>query len=175
MIHNILIGDANRYVLTFHEGLLQQAGYKVALAHDLSAVSTQLRLATFSLVIAELALPGAGPADALNLIRLVTTLRPGTPILVLTSNANPAVHRKARRLGVWDISVKPTHCAELLSLTKNILDAAYPGNSGCLGHLLADAATGETVSSARDRFQELATFANEDGPSSRNFIRASIS
>jgi DNA-binding response OmpR family regulator len=151
VIHNILIGDANRYVLTFHEGLLQQAGYKVALAQDLSAVSTQLRLATFSLVIAELALPGAGPADALNLIRLVTTLRPGTPILVLTSNSDPAVHRKARRLGVWDITVKPTHCAELLSLTKNILDAAYPGNSRGLGHLLAEAAAGDTVSSPRDR------------------------
>jgi DNA-binding response OmpR family regulator len=175
VIHNILIGDANRSVLTFHEGLLQQAGYKVALAQDLSAVSTQLRLATFSLVIAELALPGAGPADALNLIRLVTALRPGTPILVLTSNSDPAVHRKARRLGVWDITVKPTHCAELLSLTKNILDAAYPGNSGGLGHLLAEAAAGETVRSARDRFQGLATFDNGEGPSSRSFIRASIS
>jgi DNA-binding response OmpR family regulator len=158
VIHNILVGDANRYVLTFHKGLLQQAGYKVALAHDLSAVSTQLRLATFSLVIAELALPGAGPPDALNLIRLVTTLRPGTPILVLTSNSDPAVHRRARRLGVWDISVKPTHCAELLSLTKNILDEAYPENSGCLDVLLAEADTGETVSSVRDRFSVARNF-----------------
>jgi DNA-binding response OmpR family regulator len=174
VIHNILIGDANRSVLTFHEGLLRQAGYKVELAHDLSAVSTQLRLMTFSLVIAELAIPDAGRADPLSLVRRVTSLRPGTPILVLTSNTDPAVHREARRLGVWDISVKPTHCAELLSLTENILEAAYPGNSGCQGHQMEEA-TGEIVRSARDWDQGLATFANGEGPSSRSFMRASIS
>jgi DNA-binding response OmpR family regulator len=175
MIHNILIGDANRSVLTFHEGLLRQAGYKVALAHDMRAVSTQLRLASFSLVIAELALPDAGPADAVNLIRRVTALRPGTPILVLTSNTDPEAHRLARRLGVWDIIAKPTHCAELLSLTKNILDAAYPERSGCLGRFMADAATEEIVVSVRDHSHGLATFAIGEGPPSRSFIRASIS
>jgi len=129
VIHSILIGDANRSSSAFHARLLQQAGYKVATAHDMTAISAQLRLSVVSLVIAELALPEPGSGDAVNLVRRVATLRPGTPILVLTSSTDPALHRKARALGVWDISTKPTVCAELLSLTKNILDAVYPEGS----------------------------------------------
>ena len=129
MIHNILIADANRSLLAFHESVLQEAGYAVATAHDMNAVSTQLRRATFSLVIAELAFPEAGPDGALSLIRRVAAVRPGTPILVLTSNTDLALHRKARGLGVWDVSVKPTLYTELLSLTRNILESAYPERS----------------------------------------------
>jgi DNA-binding response OmpR family regulator len=136
MIHNILIGDANRSLLAFHGSLLREAGYKVATAHEMSAVSVLLRSTAFSLVISELAFPEAGPSDAVSLVRRVATLRPGTPILVLTANTNPAAHREARGLGIWDISIKPTHCAELLSLTRNILDGAYPAKTGFLGHLM---------------------------------------
>jgi len=39
------------------------------------------------------------------------------------------LHRKARGLGVWDVSVKPTLYTELLSLTRNILESAYPERS----------------------------------------------
>jgi DNA-binding response OmpR family regulator len=130
VIHNILIGDPNRSLVAFHEGLLREAGYAVATAHDMNAASTQLRRATFSLVISELAFPEAGSDDALNAIRRVAALRPGTPILVLTSSTDLALHRKARGLGVWDISIKPTLCTELLSLTRNILESAYPERSG---------------------------------------------
>jgi two-component system chemotaxis response regulator CheY len=140
VIHNILVVDANRALSGVHENLLQQAGYRVATACDMSAVAKQLRLKAVSLVIAELGLPDTDPADPLNVVRLVATLRPGTPILVLTSNTDRAIHRQARKLGVWDISVKPTDCAELLRLTKDIVDAAYPESTGGLGHLLAIAA-----------------------------------
>jgi len=143
MLHNILLGDSNGSLLTFHQGLLLQAGYRVAVAQDMREAETQLRLAPFSLVIAELALPEEASADALNLIRRVATLRPGTPILVLTSNTSPALHREARSMGVWDISVKPTPWAELLSLTKNILDANYPESLGCQGRSRAATTAGE--------------------------------
>ena len=73
-----------------------------------------------------------GGSDELRLIRHIRTVRPGTPILILTSNARVALHRKARGLGVWDISVKPTPSAELLSLVANILAAVYPERSKCI-------------------------------------------
>jgi two-component system chemotaxis response regulator CheY len=147
VIHNILIADANRSLLAFHESLLQETGYAVATAHDLSAVSTQLRRATFSLVIAELAFPETGHNDALSLIRRVASLRSGTPILVLTSNTDRALHRKARGLGVWDVSVKPTPCTELLSLTRNILESAYPERCGRV-HFTEHVGTRPVVSAA---------------------------
>jgi len=129
VLHNILIVDSNRSLLASHQSLLLQAGYKVAIAQNISAASMHLRSTLYSLVIAELALPESDPIDEVNLIRQVRTLRPGTPILVLTSNTNPASHRRARDLGVWDISIKPTPSTELLSLAKNILHEAYPEHS----------------------------------------------
>lgn len=143
MMHKILLIDGNRSLAAMQERVLLEAGYEVALAHDLNTTSDQLRCGGLSLVIAELALPELAENDAVSLLRQVQRLRPGIPMLVLTSNTNRAAHREARSLGVWDICTKPTRCAELLSITKNILADAYPQRSGSLGHLLADAATGD--------------------------------
>jgi DNA-binding NtrC family response regulator len=104
----------------------------------MNAVSTQMRAAALSLVVAELAFPESAQGDAVSVIRRVATLRPGIPILVLTSNANPGSHREARSMGAWDISVKPILSTELLSLTENILDEAYPERSGRLGRSMVD-------------------------------------
>ncbi len=126
MKHSVLIIDANSSRLVRQKNLLSQVGYDIAIAQDATEASAQLRLTCYSMVIMDLMSPDADPDDGVSLIRQVQTLRPGIPILILTSNTNPAVHRKARSLGVWDISVKPTPTAELLGLTKGILEDAYP-------------------------------------------------
>ena len=119
----------------------------MATAQDMSTLSTQLQVATFSLVIAELAFPECAASDAVSVIRHVTTQRQGTPILVLTSNADLAAHRQARTLGVWDISQKPALCTELLGLIRNILEDAYPKD---VSHLTSPGA-------AADRRERLGT------------------
>lgn len=125
MIHKILLTDANRSVNAIHSSALSEAGYEVNMAQDAGELSTQLGCGKLSLVIGELAFPDFAQNDPLSLVRWVLSIRPGIPLLVLTSNSNRMAHREARKLGVWDICVKPTPCAELLSLTQNILTDVY--------------------------------------------------
>lgn len=98
----------------------------------MNTLSTQLWSATFSLVIAELTFPECAASDPVSVIRHVTTLRQGIPILALTSNADAAAHRKARALGVWDICLKPALGTELSGLTRNILEGIHAENYDCL-------------------------------------------
>ena len=136
MIHNILIIDANRSLSATHASLLIESGFEVAMADNLSAASAQLRSTAYSLVITEFTLWDSAKNGDLSLIRHIRTLRPGTPVLVLTSRTNPVLHRRARGLGVWDIALKPTPPSELVSLVKNILVAVYPERSKCASQLL---------------------------------------
>ena len=135
MIHNILLADSNCSLLAFHETLLLDAGYRVAVATSTEAILGQLGSTAYSLVIAELGYAGYREKEDLDWIRRARRLRPGTPILILTSNSLAAAHREARALGVWEVRVKPTLWPELLSLVENILEDAYAQRGLRPGHL----------------------------------------
>jgi len=125
MKHNVLLVNANSALLLLQKAHLSRAGYDVHIARNVFEAEIELRTKLFSIVVTEVRLSESDSTQGLKVIEKLNAVCAGTPILVLTSSANSALHRKARSLGVWDILVQPSPLADLELVMRNILDEIY--------------------------------------------------
>ncbi len=90
------------------EYILERAGYRVELvssaerALDLSTAAATDR--PFDAVVTDLVLPGI---DGLELARVLRSIEPGLPVVVMTAHSSPDSTERARMLGLGEYLHKP--------------------------------------------------------------------
>jgi two-component system response regulator HydG len=93
-------------------GLLGDEGYRTIEAESAEAAFDRLNEETFTVVITDLRLPGAG---GLEIVKRVRAGRPETPVLVVTAHASVSTAVEAMRLGAFHYLQKPVSAEALLA------------------------------------------------------------
>ena len=116
----ILAVDDSRSILQMVSFTLKGAGYEVDVAGDGQAGLAMASSKSYAMVITDLNMPGM---DGLTLIKNLRT-KPQyrfTPLLMLTTEANPAFKEKGKAAGATGWLVKPFDPQQLLGVVKKVL------------------------------------------------------
>jgi two-component system response regulator PilR (NtrC family) len=100
----ILIVDDEKYLRDMLRAFFEYQGFEVFEAADGIEASEKVREEPFDLVLTDLRMPGL---DGLEVLKLVKSLSPETPVLVLTGYASPQSESTAIELGCDGFLSKP--------------------------------------------------------------------
>jgi DNA-binding NtrC family response regulator len=100
---------------TLHEG-----GYRVTEVHNAAAAMDALSCsaAPFAVVLLDMRLPDSGD---LSVLAAMHTMRPATPVIVMTAHGSPELAQDARHLGAFAIVDKPFEMTDLVPLIERAL------------------------------------------------------
>lgn len=108
------VGDALRLVL-------ESSGYEVVLVNNGLDGIDQTRRRPFGFSIVDLRLTDI---SGFQVIKDILSLRPQTPILLITAHGSPQVFAEAKKLGAVGALSKPFHPSEILK----VIDAHLNGS-----------------------------------------------
>ena len=124
---DVLIVEDTPSLALMYEGLLSEAGRRVARAATVAEARAAFARLGPPVVLLDLMLPdGCG----LELLREMMRRRPGTRVIVITANGSVSRAVAAMRAGAFDFVLKPANDARLVSVVANALNAAGEGGAG---------------------------------------------
>lgn len=122
----VLIVDDSESVRQQVAETLTNAGYTIMEAHDGLAAHVMLQdHQEIGLVLCDVHMPRMGGIELLQNIKALISNR-GLPVVMLTTDGNPALIRQAKGLGAKGWILKPFNPAQLISLTERLLNAQAP-------------------------------------------------
>ncbi|MGI9479050.1 MAG: response regulator, partial [Hyphomicrobiaceae bacterium] len=104
---------------------LRQAGYEVGLATQGAAAMDMLLSERFDLAIIDLLMPQIDGLRLIALMRATTQLR-DLPILIITSQQDPALRSDGMQVGADDFLTKPVDWSKLPTCVATLIDGARP-------------------------------------------------
>jgi chemosensory pili system protein ChpA (sensor histidine kinase/response regulator) len=108
-----LVVDDSHAIREAMTSMLGSEGWIVDVAEDGARALQMTRLVRYDLVVTDLEMPGLGGFDLIARLRNDARFK-ATPIVIITSRANPEHHRRARELGVHALVAKPITRRKLL-------------------------------------------------------------
>jgi chemotaxis protein histidine kinase CheA len=108
-----LVVDDSAAIREAMTSMLGSEGWIVDVAEDGARALHMLRQLRYDLVVSDLEMPGLGGFDLIARLRNDDRLK-ATPVVVITSRANPEHRRRARELGVRALVAKPITRRKLL-------------------------------------------------------------
>lgn len=113
----ILLVDDDPSATRLYRAVLADQGHEVVvLDAGIDAVEAAAR-DRFDVVVIDFHMPGLKGDVALSLLR---ARQPGLPVIILTSDANPALERRARQAGAADFLHKPCSGPELARALRRV-------------------------------------------------------
>jgi two-component system nitrogen regulation response regulator NtrX len=119
-MHNILIVDDEPGIQQSLKGVLEDEGYKVAVADSGETCLATLRNAGFDLVLLDVWLPGM---DGLETLQKVRDLENAPEVIMISGHGTIETAVRATKLGAYDFLEKPLSIDRTLVLVKNAIDA----------------------------------------------------
>jgi two-component system nitrogen regulation response regulator NtrX len=119
-MHNILIVDDETSIRQSLKGVLEDEGYKTAVAESGEACLEVLRKRAFDLVLLDVWLPGMDGLETLEQIREIE----GAPeVIMISGHGTIETAVRATKLGAYDFLEKPLSIDKTLILVKHAIDA----------------------------------------------------
>lgn len=116
----ILVADdhaANRMVL---QRMLQKSGHRVICVDGAEAVLDVLAETEFDAVIVDLHMPGMSGLDMLKELRVMQSVGPRTPVVVLSADVTPESIQRCKQAGAHTFLAKPVVAGRLLDTLAEI-------------------------------------------------------
>jgi len=113
----VLVADDNADVRAAFAHALRESGFAVRTARDAYEARRLMRGVWPDLVLSDIRMPG----DGMTLLRDVRSLRPETPVIVMTAFEQPGDRRRALAAGAADFLVKPVGWERLRSALASAL------------------------------------------------------
>lgn len=117
----ILVADDDPVFRELAASCLTKAGYEVGLASEGAEAMSMLLGGRFDLAMVDLIMPRIDGLRLLGLIRATPKLRV-LPILVVTSEEDPLVHKEGLQVGANDYLIKPIEWASLPERIETLLN-----------------------------------------------------
>ena len=119
-MHNILIVDDEAGIRQSLKGVLEDEGYKAAVAESGERCLEELRRAGFDLVLLDVWLPGM---DGLETLQQIRDLESAPEVIMISGHGTIETAVRATKLGAYDFLEKPLSIERTLVLVKNAIDA----------------------------------------------------
>jgi two-component system nitrogen regulation response regulator NtrX len=121
-MHNILVVDDEKDIRETLRGILEDEGYKVAVAESGEACLDQLKNRTSEVVLLDVWLPGIDGLETLDQIRQLQ-LEETPEVVMISGHGTIETAVKATKLGAFDFLEKPLSLERTLIVLKNALEA----------------------------------------------------
>src|SRR5712675_1679351 len=119
-MHNILIVDDESGIRQSLKGVLEDEGYKVAVADSGEACLDALRKRSFDAVLLDVWLPGM---DGLETLQKIHDIENAPEVIMISGHGTIETAVRATKLGAYDFLEKPLSIDKTLSLIKHAIDA----------------------------------------------------
>jgi len=119
-MHNILIVDDESTIRQSLKGVLEDEGYKAAVAESGEACLDLLRRQSFEVVLLDIWLTGM---DGLKTLQQIKELGSGPEVIMISGHGTIETAVRATKLGAFDFLEKPLSLERTLILVKNAIDA----------------------------------------------------
>lgn len=119
-MHNILIVDDEVGILESLKGVLEDEGYKPAVAQSGEACLETLHKRPFDLVLLDIWLPGI---DGLETLARIKDVEDGPEVVMISGHGTIETAVRATKLGAYDFLEKPLSLEKTLIVVKNALEA----------------------------------------------------
>jgi len=119
-MHNILIVDDESGIRQSLKGVLEDEGYKVAVADSGEACLDTLRKRSFDVVLLDVWLPGM---DGLETLQKIHDIENAPEVIMISGHGTIETAVRATKLGAYDFLEKPLSIDKTLSLIKHAIDA----------------------------------------------------
>ena len=121
-MEKILVVDDDEGVRQVLGQSLKESGYSVACVESGEKAVVSLRESPFDLVVLDMVLPRV---DGLEILKEITTLRPETPVVMITGYASVETAIKAMKMGAVDYVVKPFRMEEVELVVARALERSH--------------------------------------------------
>src|SRR5438105_1356863 len=119
-MHNILIVDDESGIRQSLKGVLEDEGYKAAVAENGEASLDALHKREFDVVLLDVWLPGMDGLDTLQKIREIEN---GPEVIMISGHGTIETAVRATKLGAYDFLEKPLSIEKTLIVVKNAMHA----------------------------------------------------
>src|SRR5690242_10012148 len=119
-MHNILIVDDEAGIRQSLKGVLEDEGYKAALADSGEACLEMLDKRPFEVVLLDIWLPGM---DGLETLQKIKQADNAPEVIMISGHGTIETAVRATKLGAFDFLEKPLSLEKTLILVKNAVDA----------------------------------------------------
>lgn len=115
---NVIVVDDDESVRDVVARALREEGYEVITAANGRAALEYTARKSFDLVFLDLMMPGMHGLDVLT---LMTTGRPSTPVVILTGAEGPTLEVDAAELGAFAYVKKPCRIGEIIDIANRLM------------------------------------------------------
>ncbi|HEU5453440.1 MAG TPA: sigma-54 dependent transcriptional regulator, partial [Terriglobales bacterium] len=119
-MHNILVVDDEAGIRQSLKGVLEDEGYKVAVADSAEAGLEMLAKRAYDLVLLDIWLPGM---DGLEMLEKLRASDDGPEVLMISGHGTIETAVRATKLGAFDFLEKPLSLEKTLIVVKNALES----------------------------------------------------
>src|SRR5512147_3130900 len=119
-MHNILIVDDEAGIRQSLKGVLEDEGYKAALAESAEACLELLDKRAFDVVLLDIWLPGM---DGLDCLQRIKQSDDAPEVIMISGHGTIETAVRATKLGAFDFIEKPLSLEKTLILVKNAVEA----------------------------------------------------
>ena len=120
LVRRLLIADDEEAIVFAMKEYFETQGYGVDVARSKDEALALLAVARYDVVIADLRMSPAGPADGLGLAAAVKRLAPETRTVILTAYGSPEAREQARRVGVDAFLHKPERLKDVAAVVRGL-------------------------------------------------------
>ncbi len=117
---NILIVDDEPEIRKSLRGILEEEGYKVAVADSTESALNELKKRRFDVILLDIWLPGK---DGLAALEDIKKMEASPEVIMISGHGTIESAVKATKLGAFDFLEKPLSLSKTLILVKNAIDA----------------------------------------------------
>src|SRR5258706_8758969 len=118
-MHNILIVDDESSIRQSLKGVLEDEGYKVAVADSGEACLDTLRKRSFDVVLLDVWLPGM---DGLETLQKIHDIENAPEVIMISGHGTIETAVRATKLGAYDFLEKPLSIEKTLIVAKNAIE-----------------------------------------------------
>src|SRR6201987_2601573 len=119
-MHNILIVDDESGIRQSLKGVLEDEGYKVAVADSGEGCLDTLRKRSFDVVLLDVWLPGM---DGLETLQKIHDIENAPEVIMISGHGTIETAVRATKLGAYDFLEKPLSVDKTLILVKNAIES----------------------------------------------------
>jgi two-component system, NtrC family, response regulator HydG len=116
---SVLIIDDDPTFCLMLKSFLSKKDFSTETAFSGAEALTQVRNNSFDVVLSDFRLPDT---DGLELLENIREIKPGTPVIIMTSYADIRIAVKAMKIGAYEYVTKPVNPDEILLTIKNALN-----------------------------------------------------
>ncbi|MFZ1634002.1 MAG: sigma-54 dependent transcriptional regulator [Chitinophagales bacterium] len=116
---SVLIIDDDPTFCLMLKSFLSKKDFTTETAFSGTEALTQVRNNNFDVVLSDFRLPDT---DGLELLENIREIKPGTPVIIMTSYADIRIAVKAMKIGAYEYVTKPVNPDEILLTIKNALN-----------------------------------------------------